>query len=171
MAYPLEIKIKESIKELRALQREQGELISKRLQVLIEIRRHEKTGISKRDLSDLTGVNHNSIVKWRKMYLNGGIASLLKHGRIGFKPSVLSPEEHEQIRVILNNNNNNIRGYKELLEWVKEELGRELKYTTLVEYVKRHFHTKIKVARKSHVKKDESLVSAFKKTSVKSVKK
>mgnify|MGYP000538229967 CR=1 FL=1 len=171
MAHPLEIKIKESIKDLRSLQREQGELIGKRIQVLIEIKRHEKTGISKRDLSDLTGVNHNSIVKWRKMYLAGGIDSLLKHGRIGFKPSILSPSEHEQIRSILNNNNNNIRGYIELLEWVKKELGKELKYTTLVEYVKRNFATKIKVARKSHVKKDESLVASFKKTSGKNVKK
>jgi hypothetical protein len=35
----------------------------------------------------------------------------------------------------------------------------------------RHFGTKIKVARKSHVKKDEDMVTSFKKTLVMSVQK
>ncbi len=46
-----------------------------------------------------------------------------------------------------------------------------MKYITLVKYTKRHFGTKIKVARKSHVKKDEEAVATFKKTSVKDAKK
>lgn len=70
MSKPFQISIKESINELRALQRNAGELISNRLKVLIEIKNHEtKGGISKRALSEKTGVNHNSIVKWRKMYV------------------------------------------------------------------------------------------------------
>lgn len=171
MAHPLQITVTESIKELRTLQRQQGELISKRLHVLIEIKRHEKTGISKRDLSALTGVNHNSIVKWRQLYLQSGIEVLLKHGRKGgFKPSLVSAAEHEKIKTKLNDPKNGIRGYTELLDWVKTELHKDMKYTTLVEYTKRHFGTKIKVARKSHVKKDEEAVSTFKKTLVKSAR-
>ena len=68
MALPLKITISESIEQLRTLQRKNGELINKRLKVLIEIKKHEKTGISKRQLSDITGINHNSIVKWRKRF-------------------------------------------------------------------------------------------------------
>lgn len=172
MAHPLQITVTESIKELRVLQRQHGELIGKRLQVLIEIKRHEKTGISKRDLSAITGVNHNSIVKWRKMYLESGIEALLTHGRKGgFKPSVVSASEHEMIKAKLHDPKNGIRGYTELLEWVKTDLQKDMKYTTLVEYTKRHFGSKIKVARKSHVKKDEEAVSTFKKTLVKSARK
>lgn len=171
MSYPLTLTVKESISALRTLQRQHGELIGKRLQVLIVIKQHEKTGISKRNLSALTGFNHNSIVKWRQMYLQGGIALLLKHGRTGFKPSIVSTEEHKKIKAKLHDPNNGTRGYVELLEWVKEALNKEMKYTTLVEYTKRHFGSKIKVARKSHVKKDEQLVSAFKKTLVKTVRK
>ena len=96
MAHPKQIHIKESIAELRALQRSQGYLISKRIAVLIEIKRHEKTGISKINLATLTGVNHNSVVKWRKMYEAGGINVILKHGRIGFKKSI-SPSFHLNI--------------------------------------------------------------------------
>jgi hypothetical protein len=46
-----------------------------------------------------------------------------------------------------------------------------MKYITLVKYAERHFGSKIKVARKSHVKKDEEAVVAFKKTSLKNVRK
>lgn len=139
--------------------------------VLIQIKKHEKDGISKRDLSALTGVNHNSIVKWRKMYESAGIAPLPAHGRIGFKKSVVSKEEHKQIEKKLSNPTNGIRGYVELLDWVKKELKKDMKYITLVKYVNRHFGAKIKVARKSHVKKDKEAVEAFKKTSVGSASK
>jgi transposase len=167
MAKPIQITIKESIKELKALQRESGELLSKRMRVLIELKKHEKTGISKRDLSEITGVNHNSITKWRKMYIAGGVSSLLTHGRIGFKKSLISAAEHKAIENKLNNPNNGLRGYIELQDWINQKYNKDFKYITILKYVQRHFGAKIKVARKSHIKKDELKVESFKKTSVK----
>lgn len=171
MAHPFQITVKESIEELRKLQRKSGELIGKRLLMLIEIKKHEKTGISKRELSRITGINHNSIVKWRLQYNKEGIEPLLTHGRTGFKKSLISEEEHSKIENKLNDPKNGIRGYTELLEWVKQDLSKEMKYITLVKYVQRHFGSKIKVARKSHVKKDEAEVDTFKKTLVKNARK
>jgi len=170
MAHPLIIHVKESIPQLRNMQSKYGELIGKRIRVLIEIKKNENIGISKRELSSLTGVNHNSIVKWRNMYLQGGISSILTHGRKGTKPRILNSVQHNQLKEKLMDSTNEIRGYVELLNWVKEELHVSIKYTTLVEYSKRNFGTKIKVARKSHVKKDEKEVEAFKKTSIKNAK-
>lgn len=172
MALPFQIIVKETINELRSLQRKNGELIGKRLLMLIEIKKHSKSGVSKRELSKITGINHNSIVKWRKQYNKDGIQSLLTHGRIGgFKKSVVSKDEHKKIEKKLKDPKNGIRGYTELLEWVNKEFSKNMKYITLVKYTERHFGSKIKVARKSHVKKDDLLVETFKKTSVKSVKK
>ena len=172
MALPFQITVKETTQELRRLQRTSGELIAKRLLMLIEIKKHEKTGISKRELSRITGINHNSIVKWRNLYNLSGIEPLLKHGRVGgFKKSVVSKEEHKKIAAKLNDPKNGIRGYTELLQWVNEELSKDMKYITLVKYTERHFGSKIKVARKSHVKKDEEAVTAFKKTSLKNARK
>ena len=172
IAHPFQITVTQTIPELRKLQRSCGELIAKRLLMLIEIKKHAKTGISKRELSLITGINHNSIVKWRKQYKQSGIEPLLKHGRVGgFKKSVVSKEEHDKIATKLNNPKNGIRGYTELLEWVKTEFAKDMKYITLVKYAQRHFGSKIKVARKSHVKKDEAAVAAFKKTSPKNAKK
>ncbi len=60
---------------------------------------------------------------------------------------------------------------KELLTWVEAEFNKTIKYNTLLKYTTRHFGSKVKVARKSHVKKDEEAVNAFKKTSLKSASK
>lgn len=167
MSNPLPITIKESISELKAILRGQIPLIAKRINMLIVIKQHEsKGGISKRELSDKTGANHNSITKWRKLYITGGIDAILSHGRIGFKPRVLSEKEHKAIEKKLKDPKNNLQGYTELLKWIKDEFGKDVKYTTLNEYCKKHFGTKIKVARKSHISKNEEMTNTFKKTLV-----
>ena len=139
--------------------------------MLIELKKNGINGLSKRQLAKLIGVDPNSIQKWRTIYINEGINGIVSHGRIGFKPSLITKEEHKKIEHKLNQNKNALRGYKELMQWIKDEFGKEIKYTTVVEYAKRHFGSKIKVARKSHILKDEVALAAFKKTSVKSSKK
>lgn len=171
MANPKIIHVKESSKELKHLQKNQPLTIIKRLNMLLELRKHESTGISKRQLASLVGVDPNSIQSWRTIYQTKGINGILSHGRIGFKPSIITKEEHKKIEHKLNQPKDALKGYKELMRWIKEELGKEIKYTTLVEYSKRHFGSKIKVARKTHVRKDEAAVETFKKTSVKSSRK
>jgi transposase len=161
------IHIKESSQELKQLQKNQPLTIIKRLNMLIELKKNGANGISKRQLAKLIGVDPNSIQKWRTIYINKGITGIISHGRIGFKPSLITKEEHKKIELKLNQPKNALRGYKELMQWIKDEFGKELKYTTVVEYSKRHFGSKIKVARKSHILKDEVAESTFKKTSVK----
>lgn len=171
MALPKQIVIKESLPQLKELQRKSGHLIAKRLRILIEFKKNEETGISKRAVSENTGINHNSITKWRNIYLKEGIESFLKHGRKGFKKSVIDAHAHKAIEKKLRDPRNGLRGYKELQQWVSDILNLEVEYNTLVKYAMRHFGTKIKVARKSHVKKDENMVTSFKKTLVMSVQK
>lgn len=165
MAKPLPITIKESLPELRSLQRKHPPMIAKRIELLIAIKQHEDIGIlSKYALSEKTGLNHNSIVKWRKMYLASGIESLLTHGRVGFKPNSLTPSEHELLEAKLQEHQNGIQGYKELFHWLNKELNKNMKYSTLYKYCRKQFGSKIKVARKSHLNKDNQAVEAFKKT-------
>jgi transposase len=167
MANPKSILIKESLKELRKMQLKHGELIGKRLLILIELKKHEKTGISKRNVAENTGVNHNSVVKWRNVYINSGIAPFLVHGRAGGnKPSIFTKKEHKQLENKLGDPKNGIRGYTELLAWVSTTLKKDVLYISLLKYCERHLKAKIKVARKSHVKKDEQAADNFKKTSV-----
>jgi len=164
MANPKRIIIKESVTILRRELKNTSLFLRPRLLMLIELKKNEDLGVSKRALAQTIGVNHNSIQTWRKLYETEGLAKLLSHGKIGFKPSVISPEEHEGLKSILSDAANGIQGYKELNEWFKNTYNRTIPYTTLTGYCIRHFATKIKVARKSHVKKDENAVEAFKKT-------
>ena len=93
-----------------------------------------------------------------------------KHNKTGFKPSIFTQAEHQAIEKKLKNSANGLRGYTELLTWAEHEFKKQIKYNTLLKYSIKNFGSKIKVARKSHIKKDEKSVEAFKKTSVKSVR-
>ena len=171
MALPKQINIKESLADLRKVLKSSSALIAPRIRVLIALKENEKSGISKRDVASLVGVNHNSVQTWRTMYLQGGLKLVQSHNKKGFKPSVFNQEEHAAIEKKLKDPKNGLRGYVELQNWIEEEFKKQVKYNTLLKYSIKNFGTKIKVARKSHIKKDENAVEAFKKTSVKSAKK
>lgn len=171
MAFAKQVIVKEDLNTLKIHAKSGNELIKKRMRLLIELKKHGSKGQSKIALAVKLGINHNSIVKWRNLYISGGIEALLKDGRKGgYKPSVVSKQEHHKLKILLNDKHNQIVGYTELLNWVNKELKKEMKYITLVKYVERHFGAKIKVARKSNVKKDMEAVAAFKKTLPKNVK-
>ena len=169
MAGLKKIIVKESIQELRSVQKGVSATVRKRIMMLIAIQRNGDQQ-SKRVLSKALGIDANSVTNWKKLYEEKGLEGLLADGRVGFKPSVVTPEEHEALSKKLQDPKNGVRGYKELLDWVHTELSKDMKYITLLKYAERHFGSKIKVARKSHLNKDEKAVEAFKKTSVKSVR-
>ena len=172
MSSPKSIQVKESVTELKKLLKSTVRLIYPRIKMLLEIKNHEATGgISKRNLADAIGVNHNSIQTWRTLYSDGGIEQLIKYTKNEGRPTILSQEEHQAIKTKLNDSKNGLRGYVELLDWVETTFKKKIKYNTLLKYANREFGASVKVARKSHVKKDPEAVSAFKKTSLKSVKK
>ncbi len=165
MSLPKQLVIKESLKALKALLKNTSPMIAPRLRVLMEIKKSAPAGISKRELADLVGVNHNSVQSWRMLYANGGIDAICTHNRTGFKPSVFTNEEHHAIEQKLKDPTGGLRGYVELLAWVEKEFNKQVKYNTLLKYSIKHFGSKVKVARKSHINKNEDAVSAFKKTS------
>jgi transposase len=172
MSAPKLIQVKESTSELKSLLKTTPRIIFPRIRMLLEIKKYESTGgISKRMLAEAIGVNHNSVQTWRTLYANGGIEQLISYTKNEGRPSVLSEKEHQAIESKLNDSKNGLRGYVELLDWVETTFKKKIKYNTLLKYTNREFGASVKVARKSHVKKDPEAVLAFKKTSLKSVKK
>lgn len=169
MAAPKNITVVESLEELRRVLKNVSPFIAPRIKMLIEMKKHQASGISKRILAEQIGVNHNSIQSWRTMYAQGGLSILCSHNKKGFRPSVFTKEEHRLIEDKLNDPKNGLRGYTELLEWIERQFSKEIKYNTMLKYCMRNFGSSVKVARKSHVKKDEQAVDAFKKTSQKPV--
>lgn len=171
MAHAKIFVIKESEKEINKLLKQTIPFIGQRLRVLLIMKQNETTGISRREVAKLAGVDPNSVQNWRKLYLTEGIEGLMKHQKTGFKPSVFTPIEHDMLEAKLNNPENGIQGYVELKDWIEKETGKVFNYNTLLFYCIRNFKSSVKVARKSHVNKDENKVDVFKKTSDKSVKK
>jgi transposase len=171
MANPKIIVIKESEKEIKKLLKQAIPFIGQRLRVLLIMKQNEKTGIARREVAKLAGVDPNSVQNWRKTYLKEGIEGLMKHQKTGFKSSVFTSIEHDMLEAKLNNPENGIQGYVELKDWIEKESGKVFNYNTLLFYCIRNFKSSVKVARKSHVNKDENKVDIFKKTSDKSVKK
>ncbi len=164
-------KIKESELEIKKLIKKSNTMISKRLQALLVFKRNEDIGISKRLVSDELGVNHNSVQTWRSLYIKGGMKMLMSHSNIGYKPSKINKEQEQALKKQLENPHNGMVGFIELLDWFNETFQTSINYKTFHGFVVRKFKAKIKVARKSHIKKDDQAVEAFKKTSNKSVKK
>ena len=59
-----------------------------------------------------------------------------------------------------------MEGFKPFVEiqhWLKENFGMEMKYQAVNKYVKQKFGARSKVARKSHINKDDNAVVVFKK--------
>lgn len=168
MSIALQILVKESMKELKVFLKSSIPFIQPRIQFLMVMKKHDNKPVSKRDLMEQTGLCSYSVHKWRTLYQTGGIENLLKHNKKGFKPSKITKEQHLKLEEKLNNAENEIRGYKELKEWVEKELGNPVLYNTLLKYCVKNFGSKVKVARKYHAKKSEEQVETFKKTSFKS---
>lgn len=171
MAQAKKIVIKETEKEIKNLLKQSIPFIGQRLRVLLILKQNEKEGISKREVAKLAGVDPNSVQNWRTLYFNTGIEGLMNHKKIGFRPSVFNAVEHKMLETKLNNPENGLQGYVELKDWIERELGKTFNYNTLLYYCIRNFKSSVKVARKSHIKKDEDQGISFKKTSDKSVKK
>ena len=171
MAHAKVIIIPETEKDIKSLIKKSTPFIAQRLRVLLILKQHETTGISKREVSLLAGVCSGSVQKWRTLYIRDGIDGLLKHNKIGYKPSVFTSAERIKIQEKLNNPENGLHGYVELKEWIRKELGKDVLYRTVVNYCVTNFHSSVKVARKSHINKDVDKVDDFKKTLDKSAKK
>jgi transposase len=164
MAKALSIQVKESMEELQKYYRNASCVtIKKRIKMLMVIHKRAPEMLPKNELSKLCKCDPNSIISWRRMYLKGGIETLIQHNWQGTSSKHISKAQNKELENKLNDSNNGLVGYKELLHWVENNFDISIKYTTLYEYVKRNFKTKIKVARKSHIKKSEEEIATFKK--------
>jgi transposase len=166
MALAKFILVKESEQELKLLMRKQPIHLKNRIQMLLVLKNSEVL-LSKEALSKILKINHNTAQKWRTSYSKNGLEGLLSDGRIGFKPSLISADLHRAIEKRLHSPKDAFTSYIDLIQWITDNyMSQGINYQTINSYVKRNFGAKIKVARKSHVNKNEPAVDAFKKTSL-----
>lgn len=160
MAIRLIITVKESKEALKTLLGKASAHQRPRIKMLLKIANGETSSAA---LAAATGATPDSISNWKKKYQAGGIEALLSDARGGDFRSGLSAEQKEKIQQKLSSPTDALTSYKQAQAWLKEELEVEKNYHAVNKYLKRNFGTKLKVGRKSHVKKDEAAVAVFKK--------
>lgn len=158
------IVVKENLDQLNNLyKKETNHRIRCRIKCLIFTKRNYF--ISQKKLSIHLGVDYATIKRWLKQYREEGISSVLTLKSGGTKRSCINEDIHNSLSKKLKDSSNPLLGYWDAVLWVKEKHGLEIKYNTLRTYLIRHFKTKLKEPRKSHYRKDEEAIKAFKKTS------
>lgn len=160
MAIRLIIAVKETEEELKALLRKTSLHQRPRIKMLLHIAKGESTSAA---LAAATGATPESISNWKKKYNSGGLDALLSDARGGDFRSGLSQEQKQKIQEKVSSPTDALTSYKQAQTWLKEELEVEKNYHAVNKYLKRNFGTKLKVGRKSHVKKDEAAIAVFKK--------
>jgi len=160
----LEIEIQESVSFLESLFKSTKNF-RKRLRISSLILTKTKKFKTRAELAKYLGVNPTTLYQWTETYRNFGLDKMLEISNGGKRREVITSDIHKIIEEKLNDSENPFLGYKDAQLWFIEEQGIELNYHTLRSYMKREFNSKLKKPRKSHYKKDEQAIEAFKKTS------
>lgn len=162
MAQKSQLSVQESSASLRHLFRTHPVHLHPRIQMLYLIQ--NKITDSTNDLSAKLLVTTRAIQHWKKAYAQGGIKQLLCYERGKHKSNgVITPAINNLIVEKLSSPDAAFTSYIDLQQWLQENHLPTVSYRV----VHHHAHTKLnaslKVARKSHIKKDATAVEDFKK--------
>ena len=160
MPKKISIIVKESVRELRNLQLNQtNPSLLGRIQMLILLKSEQY--IYQTDLAEALDYSLGAVHIWINKYKEKGLEGLLAFKRGGKRPAAINGEVYNKVKAQLENPNNQITSYAELQSYISA-LGVDIKYKALYKFVNEHFKARLKVGRKSNIKKDEAAVAVFK---------
>ena len=163
MAKTIDITIKESEEHLMYLLRKQDKLLQQgRVKALLLIKQGKVRYTY--ELSKKLKYGRKTIYNWLQMYQEKGIDVYLRVASRGKRGEKLSIEEKRAIAAKLNDPGTEITSYVELTHWTNQQFEKEIPYHVIYKFCRAKLKSKLKIARKSHHKKDEQAVEAFKKT-------
>ena len=163
MPKKIQISVLESEKELRLLlAKTTTERVRGRIKALLLLKQGKVHYQSQ--LATKLGFTEKTIREWLKLYRSEGLSSLITVRVGGNRDSVIPKEILVFIEEQLNNPQTTITPYVELQQLIENTFGETVNYKTLNGYCNRVFKSKLKVSRKSHYKKDDKALEAFKKT-------
>ena len=158
-----DIEIKEDLPYLKSLRnKEKNHRLKTRIQSLILTK--EKKFKKRTELATHLGIGIASLDRWTRVYKESGLNSMLTISNGGVRRNSVPEEVHNALEEKVHDSTDPFLGYWDAVLWVKSKYDIDLKYNTLRTYLIRNFKTKLKSPRKSHYKKDEQAIEAFKKT-------
>lgn len=125
-----------------------------------------KSGKSQKyqEISKELGYESHAIGSWFKLYREKGLEACLLINPGGHKrDSVIQGEVLEELKSRLNDPVNYFTSYKEIHQWLEKEHQINLSYEHVHRFVRYYLGAKLKVVRKSNLKKDPALEEKFKK--------
>ncbi len=116
------------------------------------------------DIGKKLGRTEKTIRDWTKEYVSFGLSTLLEVKSGGNNTRTISEKAQNFIAEKVLDANTTISSYVELQLLIEEELKEKVAYGALYSHCRRNYHSKkLKLARKSHHKKDEKAEELFKK--------
>ncbi len=163
MPKKINIKITEGVGFLnKAYSKTRSRLQQDRIKTLIYIATNKYDYQS--DIAKKLGRNEKTIRDWLQLYSASGFASLIVVKSGGNNTRTLSDKVISLIEQKVTDSNTTITSYVELQLLLEEQTQEKIAYGALYSHCKRKFKTKLKVARKSHYKKDPNAEAFFKNT-------
>ncbi len=163
MPKKIDITIKEDLSFLnKAFSRTQSRLQQDRIKTLLYVA--SKKYHYQSDIARKLGRNEKTIRDWLKLYSTSGFKVLLNVKSGGNNTRTLSDEVISLIEKKITDANTTITSYIELQLLLEEQTQQKIAYGALYSHCRRKYKSKLKVARKSHYKKDPNAEAFFKNT-------
>ena len=156
------LEIAESVEFLqREHTKANGPLKKDRIKTLLYIK--EGKYYFQSDIAKKLGRTEKTIRGWLQEYFRDGYSRLIEVKSGGNNTKTISERAQIFIAEKVKDKNTTITSYIELQLLLEEELGEKVFYGALYSHCRRNYKTKLKVARKSHHKKDDKAEELFKK--------
>ena len=169
MAKQIKIEIKEELKELHYLLKQQQTISRKvKIKLLILLKEQPSDYQYPYQLSEKLNYTRKTIAGWVKLYNEDGINRFLmgNYVRVKEEQRTITEKISNSISSLLENQQTTITSYVELQKWIYDNHQQKVQYSALYYHCRKHFKSRLKVPRKSHHKKDEEAVSFFKNTTI-----
>lgn len=155
-------KIKEDFAELESYKTKvQDFRSSQRLKALLLLKQGEKTLV---EISGLLEIHYATLERWIKDYQTGDIKKFLGGVTRNKTSKLITPSIHLEIEGRLKNPRNPFSSYVEVQQWLMKEHGVKIEYQWLWKYMTTKMDSRLKVPRKTNVKKDTQAEETFFKT-------
>lgn len=143
--------ITESVEELKTLLKKSKNATEKdRVQMLYLLK--SGTAKNRTEVADLIGKSTKTIGQWLSKYEEGGIDKLLQRRYAPGRQPYMTPAQLETLRAKLNDPNG-FSSYVEIHQYVTETFEVAIGYKAIYALVHDKWGAKLKVPRKSHIKK------------------
>ena len=143
--------ITESVEDLRLLLRKcEKKHETQRLSALYLLKSGEAK--TRKQVAALLGSNRISVGQWLTAYETGGLEKLLERRYAPGRVALLTQEQQDILRAELEKPEG-FQSYVQIQQYIAETLGVKMKYKTVYAMVHDKWGCKLKVPRKSHVKK------------------